>query len=41
VAVIDVGSNSGRVMVYRQEAGGHLHVLTAMFRLSNATYKRG
>ncbi len=27
VAVIDVGSNSGRVMVYRQEAGGHLHVL--------------
>jgi len=27
VAVIDVGSNSGRVMVYRPEAGGHLHVL--------------
>ena len=27
VAVIDIGSNSGRVMVYRQEAGGHLHVL--------------
>jgi exopolyphosphatase/guanosine-5'-triphosphate,3'-diphosphate pyrophosphatase len=27
VAVIDVGSNSGRVMVYRQEVGGHLHVL--------------
>ena len=27
MAVIDVGSNSGRVMVYRQEAGGHLHVL--------------
>jgi exopolyphosphatase/guanosine-5'-triphosphate,3'-diphosphate pyrophosphatase len=27
VAVIDVGSNSGRVMVYRHEAGGHLHVL--------------
>jgi exopolyphosphatase/guanosine-5'-triphosphate,3'-diphosphate pyrophosphatase len=26
-AVIDIGSNSGRVMVYRQEAGGHLHVL--------------
>ena len=27
MAVIDIGSNSGRVMVYRQEAGGHLHVL--------------
>jgi exopolyphosphatase / guanosine-5'-triphosphate,3'-diphosphate pyrophosphatase len=27
VAVIDIGSNSGRVMVYRQEPGGHLHVL--------------
>ena len=27
VAVIDIGSNSGRVMVYRQEAGGHVHVL--------------
>jgi len=27
VAVIDVGSNSARVLVYRQEAGGHLHVL--------------
>jgi exopolyphosphatase/guanosine-5'-triphosphate,3'-diphosphate pyrophosphatase len=27
VAVIDIGSNSGRVMVYRLEAGGHLHVL--------------
>lgn len=27
VAVVDIGSNSGRVMVYRQEAGGHLHVL--------------
>jgi exopolyphosphatase / guanosine-5'-triphosphate,3'-diphosphate pyrophosphatase len=27
VAVIDIGSNSGRVMVYRHEAGGHLHVL--------------
>ena len=27
MAVIDVGSNSGRVMVYRQEVGGHLHVL--------------
>ena len=27
VAVIDIGSNSGRVMVYRREAGGHLHVL--------------
>jgi exopolyphosphatase/guanosine-5'-triphosphate,3'-diphosphate pyrophosphatase len=26
-AVIDIGSNSGRVMVYRLEAGGHLHVL--------------
>ena len=25
--MIDVGSNSGRVMVYRQEKGGHLHVL--------------
>jgi exopolyphosphatase/guanosine-5'-triphosphate,3'-diphosphate pyrophosphatase len=27
VAVIDIGSNSGRVMVYRREAGGHLHIL--------------
>src|SRR5512134_989774 len=27
VAVIDIGSNSGRVMIYRQERGGHLHVL--------------
>jgi exopolyphosphatase/guanosine-5'-triphosphate,3'-diphosphate pyrophosphatase len=27
VAVIDIGSNSGRVMVYRPERGGHLHVL--------------
>jgi exopolyphosphatase/guanosine-5'-triphosphate,3'-diphosphate pyrophosphatase len=27
VAVVDIGSNSGRVMVYRLEAGGHLHVL--------------
>ncbi len=27
VAVIDIGSNSSRVMVYRLEAGGHLHVL--------------
>ena len=27
VAVIDIGSNSGRVMVYRHEAGGHLHIL--------------
>jgi len=27
VAVIDIGSNSGRVMVYRQEPRGHLHVL--------------
>jgi exopolyphosphatase/guanosine-5'-triphosphate,3'-diphosphate pyrophosphatase len=27
VAVIDIGSNSGRVLVYRQEPGGHLHVL--------------
>jgi exopolyphosphatase/guanosine-5'-triphosphate,3'-diphosphate pyrophosphatase len=27
VAVVDVGSNSGRVMVYRPEAGGHLHIL--------------
>ncbi len=27
MAVIDVGSNSGRVMVYRREAGGHLHIL--------------
>ena len=27
VAVIDIGSNSGRVMVFRQEAGRHLHVL--------------
>jgi len=37
VAVIDVGSNSGRVMVYRQEVGGHLHVLAgsrASLRLS-------
>jgi exopolyphosphatase/guanosine-5'-triphosphate,3'-diphosphate pyrophosphatase len=27
VAVIDIGSNSGRVMVYRPEVGGHLHIL--------------
>jgi exopolyphosphatase/guanosine-5'-triphosphate,3'-diphosphate pyrophosphatase len=27
VAVIDIGSNSGRVIVYRHEAGGHLHIL--------------
>ena len=27
VAVIDIGSNSGRVMVYRREAGGHLYIL--------------
>jgi exopolyphosphatase/guanosine-5'-triphosphate,3'-diphosphate pyrophosphatase len=27
VAVIDIGSNSGRVMVYRSEPGGHLHAL--------------
>jgi exopolyphosphatase/guanosine-5'-triphosphate,3'-diphosphate pyrophosphatase len=27
VAVVDIGSNSGRVMVFRPEAGGHLHVL--------------
>jgi exopolyphosphatase/guanosine-5'-triphosphate,3'-diphosphate pyrophosphatase len=27
VAVIDIGSNSGRVMVYTREAGGHLHIL--------------
>jgi exopolyphosphatase/guanosine-5'-triphosphate,3'-diphosphate pyrophosphatase len=27
VAVVDIGSNSGRVMVYRHEAGGHLHIL--------------
>jgi exopolyphosphatase/guanosine-5'-triphosphate,3'-diphosphate pyrophosphatase len=27
VAVVDIGSNSGRVLVFRPEAGGHLHVL--------------
>jgi exopolyphosphatase/guanosine-5'-triphosphate,3'-diphosphate pyrophosphatase len=27
VAVIDIGSNSGRVMIYRREAGGHLYIL--------------
>jgi exopolyphosphatase/guanosine-5'-triphosphate,3'-diphosphate pyrophosphatase len=27
IAVIDIGSNSGRVMVYRREAGGHLYIL--------------
>ncbi len=27
VAVIDIGSNSGRVMVYAHEAGGQLHIL--------------
>ena len=27
VAVIDIGSNSGRVVVYRYQAGGHLHLL--------------
>ena len=28
VAVVDIGSNSARVMVYRTEAGGHLHALS-------------
>ncbi len=27
VAVIDIGSNSGRVIVYRHEVGGHLQIL--------------
>ena len=27
IAVVDIGSNSGRVMVFQPEAGGHLHVL--------------
>ncbi len=27
IAVVDIGSNSGRVMVYRPEAGGQLHLL--------------
>jgi exopolyphosphatase/guanosine-5'-triphosphate,3'-diphosphate pyrophosphatase len=27
IAVIDIGSNSGRVMVFRPEVGGHLHAL--------------
>ena len=27
VAVIDIGSNSGRVVVYRYQAGGHLQLL--------------
>ena len=27
VAVIDIGSNSGRVIVYRHETGGHLRIL--------------
>jgi exopolyphosphatase/guanosine-5'-triphosphate,3'-diphosphate pyrophosphatase len=27
VAVIDIGSNSGRVIVYRREGGGHLQIL--------------
>src|SRR2546428_3538894 len=27
VAVIDLGSNSGRVVVYRYQAGGHLQLL--------------
>ena len=40
VAVIDIGSNSGRVIVYRREAGRHLHVLAgsrASLRLAIST----
>lgn len=44
VAVIDIGSNSGRVMVFRPEAGGHLHVLAgsrAALRLARDLDKTG
>jgi exopolyphosphatase/pppGpp-phosphohydrolase len=44
VAVIDIGSNSGRVMVYRREAGGHLYILAgsrASLRLARGMDKGG
>jgi exopolyphosphatase/guanosine-5'-triphosphate,3'-diphosphate pyrophosphatase len=44
VAVVDIGSNSGRVMVYRPEAGGHLHILAgsrAALRLVRDLDERG
>jgi exopolyphosphatase/guanosine-5'-triphosphate,3'-diphosphate pyrophosphatase len=44
VAVIDIGSNSGRVIVYRREAGRHLHVLAgsrASLRLARGLDRAG
>jgi exopolyphosphatase/guanosine-5'-triphosphate,3'-diphosphate pyrophosphatase len=44
VAVIDIGSNSGRVMVYRREAAGHLHILAgsrASLRLARGMERSG
>jgi exopolyphosphatase/guanosine-5'-triphosphate,3'-diphosphate pyrophosphatase len=44
VAVVDIGSNSGRVMVFRPEAGGHLHVLAgsrAALRLARELDRTG
>jgi exopolyphosphatase/guanosine-5'-triphosphate,3'-diphosphate pyrophosphatase len=44
VAVIDIGSNSGRVMVYRPEPGGQLHILAgsrASLRLARGLDEAG
>ena len=44
IAVVDIGSNSGRVMVFRPEAGGHLHVLAgsrAALRLARGLDRTG
>jgi exopolyphosphatase/guanosine-5'-triphosphate,3'-diphosphate pyrophosphatase len=44
VAVIDIGSNSGRIMVYGREAGGHLCLLAgsrASLRLARGLDKGG
>jgi len=44
VAVVDIGSNSGRVLVFRPEAGGHLHVLAgsrAALRLARGLDRTG
>jgi exopolyphosphatase/guanosine-5'-triphosphate,3'-diphosphate pyrophosphatase len=43
-AVIDIGSNSGRVIVFRREAGRHLHVLAgsrASLRLARGLDRAG
>ena len=44
IAVVDIGSNSGRVMVYRPEAGGHLLLLAgsrASLRLARGLDETG